>query len=90
MSNCYRCGRRLPEVSLRRRRRIKTGEWVRRKYPRKRVDSLNVHYGMRIVCPLCAREMDRLRAWEETKRNLLPILALLALLAVLLFAQTYP
>ncbi len=82
MANCYRCGRHLPEVSLRRRRKVKTGFWVRTRYDTGKTASVNVHYGMRIVCPVCARQMDL----ESAKRLAMERLGVLAALAALMAA----
>lgn len=83
MANCYRCGKHLPEVSLRRRRKVKTGYWVRRRYGKGRIASVNVHYGMRIVCPGCARQMDMESAKRRLAEHWMVIAALLALFAAL-------
>lgn len=59
MANCYLCGCTTNGRQLR--RRVKTGEFVRRRYPTTSVSHIQVSYGMRIVCPLCAKRLDR---WE--------------------------
>ena len=57
MVHCYRCGMEIEGKNYKR-RKVKTGEWIRRRYPRKTVAALNVHYGLRIVCNRCARQID--------------------------------
>jgi len=83
MPACYRCGRPLaPFAGVR--RRLKTGEWLRRSYPKRAVRGVNVHFGLRVVCPACARSLDR----EALIRELLQYweiwFALIFALAVLL------
>lgn len=62
MANCYHCGRQIEE-KLRIRRRVKTGEWLRRRYPKTSVSHVQTSYGMRIVCKWCARQID-VREWR--------------------------
>jgi len=71
MSQCYRCGKSIPPSRYQLRRKVKTGEWLRRNYAKDKVSSVNVHYGIRIVCKSCARSIDAearrlelLKNWE--------------------------
>lgn len=58
MANCYHCGRPLNESRYRLRRRVKTGEWVRRDYRSGKPSSVQNRYGSRIVCQGCAKWID--------------------------------
>lgn len=58
MANCYICGRPLNESRYRLRRRVKTGEWVRRDYRSGKPSSVQNRYGSRIVCQGCAKWID--------------------------------
>jgi hypothetical protein len=59
MAYCYQCGRYLPPRRHQERRKVKTGESVRRYPVTFRRSATNLHYGMRVVCPSCARRLDR-------------------------------
>ena len=61
------------------RRKVKTGEWVRRRYPKRTVSGLNVHFGLRIVCNKCAKQIDL----EYRRGELFEWLKILVALAVL-------
>ena len=65
MANCYVCGRPLKPGSRALRRKVRTGEWLRRSRKDAPPTSVNVHFGMRVVCPWCARRIDRERARQE-------------------------
>jgi hypothetical protein len=58
MANCYICGRPLNESRYRLRRRVKTGEWIRRDYRSGKSSSVQNRYGSRIVCQGCAKWVD--------------------------------
>ncbi len=58
MANCYICGRPLNESRYRLRRRVKTGEWVRRDFRSEKPSSVQKRYGSRIVCQGCAKWID--------------------------------
>lgn len=64
MANCYHCGQEI-EDGRQLRRRVKTGEWVRRRYPKTSVSHVQTSFGMRLVCKWCARQIDR-REWRTT------------------------
>lgn len=88
MPNCFRCGREVPSSRHQLRRKVKTGEWLRRTYSKGKVSSVNVHFGLRVVCKTCARSIDRearkaelLQFWELGLA--LVVLALLLLLKAL-------
>jgi predicted nucleic acid-binding Zn ribbon protein len=85
MANCYVCGRPIPKDHPHLRRKVKTGEWARRRYPKRTVSSVNIHYGIRIVCPDCARRIDRERTWQDWVQLAELALALIVLFAILVF-----
>lgn len=66
MANCFRCGRVIDDSKVRLRRRVKTGEWIRRGYASNTVAATQTHYGMRVVCKWCAKQIDI----EDTKREI--------------------
>lgn len=84
MPNCFVCGRPLKPGSRAPRRKVRTGEWLRR--PRKDAPptSVNVHFGMRVVCPWCAGRIDREAARRELFQYAELGFAVLILLAALL------
>jgi predicted nucleic acid-binding Zn ribbon protein len=84
MANCYVCGRPISEGRLRLRRKVKTGEWVRRRYPKPHANELQTHYGMRVVCRNCARRIDQEKERDTILSHLHVILALVALIVFLL------
>lgn len=59
MSNCFLCGRPLTPGSRHPRRKVRTGEWARRRYPGGPASSVTVRFGMRVVCPRCRDVLDR-------------------------------
>ncbi len=86
MATCYRCGRPIPSTEFKVRRRVQTGEWIRRRYPHPQINAFQIHYGIRVVCSQCARAID----WETAKREYLMWLELcgaIALLAAALFSR---
>lgn len=54
MANCYRCGCPVLDTKFHLRRRVKTGDYERRRYLRGRMDTVQVHFEMRVVCTKCA------------------------------------
>lgn len=86
MPNCYLCGRPLNEMRTRLRRKVMTGEWIRRSYLRGRVDRITHRYSSRIVCAGCAKYLD-LRDLKSDRWQRIQLrfwLALLLLAALLL------
>ncbi len=81
VANCYRCGCKV-EDGRQFRRRVKTGEWVRRRYPKTSVSHIQTSFGMRIVCKWCARQIDR----QEWRRGLMGHLSVIFALVGLLLA----
>ena len=84
MTHCYLCGCTMSAPEPKLRRRVKTGEWVRKSYGSDRVEAVQYHYGRRIVCRRCARYCDRKEARQYVARHLWPVFILLALLGWLL------
>ncbi|MBS1722996.1 MAG: hypothetical protein JSS66_08600 [Armatimonadetes bacterium] len=82
MATCYRCGRKI-EDRRQLRRRVKTGEWVRRRYPKTSVSHTQAHFGMRIVCKWCAGQIDR----SELRQRLHSDIAVLVALVLLVIAM---
>lgn len=83
MENCFACGRPMRSGVPHLRRKVKTGEIVRRY--RGRVSGVHQHFAVRVVCRKCAWRIDRDRFVKETLPQLLELgLALLVLLAALL------
>lgn len=58
MATCYRCGRIIDPSHKKLRRKVKTGEWIRKAYSTNRVGSVRTAYGPRIVCQHCANAID--------------------------------
>lgn len=83
MANCYRCGRAI-EDDLRIRRRVKTGEWVRRRYPKSSVSHVQSTFGMRIVCKWCAGQIDRQELRVAFRGHMAALIALATLMVALL------
>lgn len=83
MQHCYRCGREIKGQTLLR-RRVRTGEFVRRGYGRNRVTGVSERYGMRIVCSFCAKSLDDTSLRNILLANLPAGLALLFLILGLL------
>lgn len=84
MANCYKCGRKLKE-DRHLRRRVKTGEWHRKRYSPSRVSHAQVSYGMRIVCKSCAKQIERQEWRSSLAGHASVVLALLVLLVVIWF-----
>lgn len=87
MANCYRCGRPILDTKYHLRRRVKTGGYERRRYGRGRVDLIQSHYGMRVVCTKCARTLDLQQYRLVMEGHLQVIIALVVLVIVLLLAR---
>jgi DNA-directed RNA polymerase subunit N (RpoN/RPB10) len=58
MPNCFRCGRPLTDTNTRLRRKVQTGEWVRRGYGKSKILGTQTSFGMRIVCKGCVQWLD--------------------------------
>jgi hypothetical protein len=84
MATCYRCGRPIPSTEFKLRRKVKTGETIRRRYPNPNISSLRTTFGIRVVCAVCARSIDREIARGETIQWLTLGVALVVLFALLL------
>lgn len=56
--HCYLCGSALDPEKRHLRRKVRTGEWLRRSYPSKKPVSTQFHAGFRVVCGRCARRID--------------------------------
>ena len=82
---CYRCGQPIIEPGPRIRRKVRTGEWVRRRSKDNKAEQIQFHFGRRVVCRKCAVAID----WEFRRQELLQygefILAVVVLLAVILY-----
>lgn len=89
MAHCYLCGRQIIETKQQARRRVQTGEWIRRRYPKPRAHEVQTHYGMRIVCRSCAKRLDRQQLRDAALGNLIVFVAL-AILFALLIVQRLP
>lgn len=87
MSNCYRCGRFIPNDSAHVRRRVKTGEHQLRRIVGGSGTHVQTHFGMRVVCRFCARSIDQdlHRAWII--EHVQVVGAILVLLAALLLSR---
>ena len=84
MAYCYRCGRKIePGETRQPRRKVRTGEWIRKGYGKKPVQGVQSHYGMRIVCPNCAKRIDAENLWQGLQQDLKFIFALLVLFALI-------
>lgn len=66
------------------RRRVKTGEWIRKRYGKQTVEAVQYHYGRRIVCRRCARYCDNRDAREYVVKHLGTVFVLLTLVGLLL------
>jgi|GEM_PF-2080858 len=83
MSTCYRCGRPIPKTDFKLRRKVKTGEWVNRRYPNPNISAIRTSFGIRVVCSACAHAID----WEQRRkewRQYLELAGAIALLATAL------
>lgn len=87
MANCYRCGRKI-EVGRQIRRRVKTGEWIRRRYPKTSVSLTQHSFGMRIVCKWCAGQIDRAE-FKQRLQSDIAVLVALVLLVVAMFVFSW-
>jgi hypothetical protein len=87
MSNCYLCGRPILDSQYHRRRKVKTGEYERRRYPNPKISAVQTTYGMRIVCAGCARMLDRQKIAKLWLEHLPVLVALAVLLLVILFSS---
>jgi hypothetical protein len=91
MASCYRCGRHIGGSQYRPRRRVKTGESVRFSYPRRRIKSRQLNFGMRIVCGKCAATIDRERQMQLLigRLQLLAVAILAYLILLLMIVLNY-
>ena len=80
MANCYICGRPLNESRYRLRRKVKTGEWIRRCYRIGKAVGVATRNGPRIVCKGCAKRID----WQDRRSERMQWLQLGFWLLVLL------
>ncbi|MBS1703679.1 MAG: hypothetical protein JST12_18595 [Armatimonadetes bacterium] len=85
MAHCYLCGSELPSHVHHVRRKVKTGEHVRKRYPRSGISATQSSYGMRIVCKRCARFLDRQDLKRDLMREWLVGLALIILILLFLY-----
>lgn len=86
MAYCYRCGRKIaPGETRQPRRKVRTGEWIRKGYGKGSVQGVQSHFGMRIVCPSCAKRIDRENLWMGLLEDIKFILALLVLFALIAY-----
>lgn len=83
MNHCYVCGRPVPTGAPKSRRRVRTGETLR-KAARARFPVSTLRFGMRVVCPWCRRRIDAERRREELVQYAELGIALLLLVVVLL------
>jgi hypothetical protein len=91
MPNCFRCGRPLLDTKTRLRRRVRTGEWIRRGYGKSgSVSAVQQHYGMRIVCAGCAAWIDMLEQRHARKQWIQILVGLAVLAALFVGAQAQP
>lgn len=88
MANCYRCGCIIAPGVAQFRRRIKTGEFERRRYANNRVSTVQTSFGMRVVCKQCAHILDFQRDRKMHLANL-QILAGLALLFLIFLLKSF-
>jgi hypothetical protein len=91
MAHCYICGRQIKDKSQQLRRKVKTGEWVRKRYPKPRAQEMQTHYGMRIVCKRCAKLEDLFYEKQEYWRleEIVVLMAILTLLMILLYGPHF-
>lgn len=87
MANCYICGRKI-ENGRHLRRRVKTGEWLRRRYPKTSVSHFQITYGMRITCKWCIRQIDRSEWRAAVIGHLTVVFALVGLMLALLITTS--
>jgi hypothetical protein len=74
----------MPSTEFKLRRKVKTGEWIRRRYPNPNISALHIHWGIRVVCSPCARAIDREAARREWRQKLELVVAIGLLLVVIL------
>ena len=79
MANCYRCGRPILDTRYHLRRRVKTGGYERRRFSGGKATTVQTHYGMRIVCSHCARQID----FHENRQWLMGTVSVLVALIVM-------
>ena len=84
MSHCYRCGKPIPPESYQPRKKVRTGESLRRRKEDRPPGAVSAHFGMRVVCRRCAREIDRERRWREAVQYVELGIALFVLAIVVL------
>ncbi len=89
MPNCYVCGRPLNESRYRLRRKVQTGEWVRRVYRRGGGMTVAKRYGSRVVCRGCASRLDmrNLQSERWQKIQLVFWLSILLILVLVRWAE---
>jgi predicted nucleic acid-binding Zn ribbon protein len=83
MATCYRCGQPIPSTEFKLRRKVKTGESIRRRYPNPNVSAIQTTYGIRLVCSDCAKSIDweeRQREWKQYVQLVIALLVLIGLL----------
>lgn len=83
---CYLCGREI-KSRVRTRRKVQTGEWVRRDYKRSRIESVQIHFNRRVVCGFCARQLDRESFWLTIRTHGTVLLWLAGLLVIVAFMR---
>ena len=86
MAHCFQCGRIIPAPGPYLRRKVQTGEWARRRYPKRTLIAVSTRFGFRIVCSKCARRIDLAltrRDWVQ----LVELILALIVLAVILIAK---
>ncbi len=64
MAHCFRCGTPIPSDRPHLRRKVNTGEWVRRDPRASSGWTVRQRLSSRIVCATCARHMDGREARE--------------------------
>jgi len=89
MPHCYRCGRFLEPLKNNQRRRVKTGEYIHRRYPSAPVAQSTMRFGMRIVCPWCAKQIDREQFQAILREHLKVLAVILALIALIIFQRIF-
>ena len=86
MAHCFRCGTTIPADERQPRRRVQTGEWVRRDQRSSYGWTVKRRMGMRIVCRRCAGIIDRMER-EDTRVWALKLSAAVVVLVVALAAR---
>ncbi len=83
MPNCYLCGKQFQSSDFQLRRKVRTGgsEYIR--FGRDRAVSARTSYGMRVVCPFCAKKIDEAKRQEIVRENWKLIGAILLLFVVM-------